>query len=430
MTLDRSIPPAVRPIEHIAIAEPRIVVAPNGVEIHILNMGQQEVVRVDMMFGTGKWHQAKLLTALFTNLMLKEGVEGMSSQEVAEQLDYYGAWLQPSATFHNSYVTLYSLNKHIGHTLPLLEKIIKHPTFPNEEFEVIRSRRKRGFIIDDEKVDVRAFNQFVRSLFGTSCPYGQYATEESFDKVEREDLVNFHANCYASGNCRIFITGRVTDEILEAIINSFGQTAWGKTIEQQESAIQAAPSAPGRYFVEKADALQSAVRIGLPVVGREHADYPKLRVLNTLLGGYFGSRLMANIREERGYTYGIGSSITTLKYASYLSVSTQTATEYTEPLIKEVFVEMERLKQELVEAEEMDMLKGYLMGEMARLFDGPFSIADAHLSLLANDMDVSYFHNMIAAIQSVTPEELRTLANRYFNIDQMYVVVAGRSQTE
>ena len=429
MILDRSIQPAVRPIEHITIAEPRIVMAPNGIEIHILDMGEQEVVRIDMMFGTGKWQQPKLLTALFTNLMLKEGVEGMSSQEVAEQLDYYGAWLQPSATFHNSYVTLYSLNKHIGHTLPLLEKIIRTPTFPIDEFEVIRSRRKQGFLIDDEKVDIRAFNKFVRSLFGDTCPYGQYATADSFDGVERNDLVNFHANCYASSNCRIFVTGRVTDDILQAIYTSFGESTWGIIIEQEEAVMQCMPATPGRYFVEKADALQSAVRIGLPVVGRDHVDYPKLRVLNTLLGGYFGSRLMANIREDKGYTYGIGSSITTLKYASYLSVSTQTATEYTEPLIKEVFVEMNRLKQELVGAEEMYMLKGYLMGEMARLFDGPFSIADAHLSLLANDMDVSYFHQMIAAVQTVTPEELRELAFRYFVFDKMYVFVAGRSET-
>ncbi len=427
MVLDRSQQPPCRQIEDISIVSPKVITMPNGMELHILDMGQQEVVRVDMMFATGKWHQPKLLVAMFTNLMLKEGVEGMTSQEVAEQLDFYGAWLQPSATFHNSYVTLYSLNKHIEHTLGLLEKIVKKPTFPDEEFQVIRSRRKQHFIIEDEKVDVKAFNKYISLLFGDDCPYGQHAEVDSFDKVERDDLEAFHKQCYSSSNCRIFLTGKVTSEIISAVEKAFGTTSWGdNTHTQIEKPFESKPQAFGRYFVEKADALQSGIRVGMSVVGREHADYPKLRILNTLLGGYFGSRLMTNIREDKGYTYGIGSNITTLKYASYLNISTEVATEYTEPTIVEVKYELERLKTELVQKDEMDTLKGYLMGEMARLFDGLFSIADAHLSLLANDMDVEYYHKMIAAIKSVTAEELQALAVKYIDVDKLYIVTAGQ----
>ncbi len=427
MELDRSQQPPCRSIEEINIVSPKVMTMPNGIELHILDMGQQEVVRVDMMFATGKWHQPKLLVAMFTNLMLKEGVKGMTSQEVAEQLDFYGAWLQPSATFHNSYVTLYSLNKHIEHTLSLLEKIVKEPTFPDEEFQVIRSRRKQHFIIEDEKVDVKAFNKYISLLFGKDCPYGQHAVVDDFDNVERDDLATFHKQCYSSSNCRIFLTGKVTPEILASVEKAFGTTAWGDNSHvQTEKPFEAKPQEFGQYFVEKADALQSGIRIGMPVVGREHEDYAKLRILNTLLGGYFGSRLMNNIREDKGYTYGIGSNITTLKYASYLNIATEVATEYTEPTIKEVKYELERLKSELVQKDEMDTLKGYLMGEMARLFDGLFSIADAHLSLLANDMDVEYYHNMIAAVKSVTAEELQGLAIKYIDVDKLYIVTAGQ----
>lgn len=425
--LDRSQMPATRPIEHIEIAEPRVLKAPNGMEIYILDMGDQEVVRIDLMFGAGKWEQQKLLVAMFTNLMLKEGVEGMTSQEVAEHLDYYGAWLQPSATFHNSYVTLYSLNKHVDKTIPVLEKIVKKPLFPEHEFDVIRNRRKQQFRVDDEKVDVKAFNKFVELLYSHDYPYGNCAKEEQFDDLTREDLVDFHARCYKSDNCRIILTGRVTDEIIDQVITHFGTDKWGEADHFEAPVYEPHCGTPGRYHVEKPDAMQSAVRIGMPLVGRTHPDYPKLRVLNTLLGGYFGSRLMANIREEKGYTYGIGSSITTLKHASYLSIATQTATEYTEPLIKEVFFEIDRLKEELVSDEEMEMMKGYLMGEMARLFDGPFSIADAHQSLLANDMTSEYYLQMIDAIKTVTAEELRELARKYLINDQFYVVVAGQS---
>ncbi|MEG1585281.1 MAG: pitrilysin family protein [Bacteroidales bacterium] len=424
--LDRKQPPVTRPIEQVNIPEPRLLKAPNGIDIYILDMGEQEVVRIDLMFGAGKWDQDKLLVAMFTNLMLKEGVEGMTAQEVAEHLDYYGAWLQPSATFHNSYVTLYSLNKHVDKTIPVLEKIIKAPSFPEYEFDVIRNRRKQQFIIDDEKVDVKGFNKFVELLYGKGYPYGNCAAEQDFDQVTREDLIDFHAKCYTSGQCKIILTGRVTDQILDQVISHFGKEAWGIENGFAKKDFTPISSAPGNYHVNKADAMQSAVRIGIPLVGRTHPDYPKLRVLNTLLGGYFGSRLMTNIREEKGYTYGIGSSITTLKNASYLSIATQTATEYTQPLIKEVFFEIDRLKQELVSAEELDMMKGYLMGEMARLFDGPFSIADAHQSLLANDMTSEYYHQMIDAIKTVSAEELQELARKYLINDQFYVVVAGQ----
>ncbi|MEG1616542.1 MAG: pitrilysin family protein [Bacteroidales bacterium] len=424
--LDRKIQPAAEPINTINIPETKVVKAPNGIDIHILDMGEQEVTRIDLMFGAGKWDQKKPLTAMFTNLLLKEGVDGLTSQEVAEQLDYYGAWLQPSATFHNSYVTLYSLNKHSKHTLPLLEKIVKTPLFNEDEFNVIRSRRKQQFLVEEERVQVQAFNKFIELLFSSEYPYGQHANLEAFDKLTADDLKEFHRSYYNSANCRIILTGRVTQEILDEVIALFGKEKWGGDLQDSAKEFSIKTATPGRYLIEKKDALQSAVRIGLPVVGREHPDYPKLRILNTLLGGYFGSRLMANIREDKGYTYGIGSSITTLKNASYLSISTQTATEYTELLIEEVFKEIERLRIEKVEEEEMLMIRGYLMGEIARLFDGPFSIADAHQSLLANNMDTSYYYQMIEAIQSITPDEILDLARKYFIKENFYVVVAGQ----
>jgi Predicted Zn-dependent peptidases len=226
------------------------------------------------------------------------------------------------------------------------------------------------------------------------------------------------------------LTGRVTREILNQVMTSFGNEPWGGDEGFHSPLFEAQPMAPGRYHVLKSDAMQSAVRFGLPIVDRSHPDYAKLRVLNTLLGGYFGSRLMTNIREEKGYTYGIGSSITTLKHSSYLSIATQTATKYTEPLIKEVFYEIDRLKKELVEDDELDMMRGYLMGEMARLFDGLFSIADAHQSLIVNHMTTEYFFRMIDAIQTVTAEELQDLARKYLIEENFYIVVAGQQTSE
>ena len=192
MNLNRASQPEISSIETINIPELKMITAPNGVEIYILNMGDQDVSRIDLMFSAGKWEQDKKLVAMFTNLLLKEGAGKYSSSQLAEMLDYYGAWLQPSATFHNSYMTLYSLNKHIKNTLPLLEMIIKNPLFEEKEFEIMVQRRKQQFCIEDEKVNVQAYNKFVEQLYGEDHPYGQYAVKEDFDKLNINDIKSFH----------------------------------------------------------------------------------------------------------------------------------------------------------------------------------------------------------------------------------------------
>ncbi|MDO5571609.1 MAG: pitrilysin family protein [Bacteroidales bacterium] len=443
--LERNIQPHTSPISSINIPEPEKIITPNGVEIFQLNLGDQDVFRIDVIFGAGKWEQKKNLVAMFTNLLLKEGVEGMSALEVAEHLDYYGAWLQPSATYHNSYVTLYSLNKYAKETLSLVEKIIKKPLFNEHEFDVIRNRRKQSFLVEEEKVQVVAFNNFIEAIFGKVHPYGKHASASDFDILNTDDLKEFHKKYYNSSNCKIVITGKITDEIMDYVINAFGKEQWGgmlvkdRLCEQETSDDKDVSNnelfcnyensyKPKEIFVEKADAMQSAIRIGMPVINRNHPDYAKLRILNTLLGGYFGSRLMANIREEKGYTYGIGSNITTLKNGSYITISTQTAVNYTQEVIKEVFNEIRKLKEELVTDEEMSMLKGYLMGEMARLFDGPFPIADAHISLIANGMDSGYYKNMIKEISDITSGDIIEMAKKYFIENNFSVIISGKKE--
>ena len=164
----------------------------------------------------------------------------------------------------------------------------------------------------------------------------------------------------------------------------------------------------------------------MPVISRTHPDYMKLRILNTVLGGYFGSRLMLNIREDKGFTYGISSSVIGLKEDAYLSVSTQTGTEYVRPLIEEVFNEIERLRKEKVPEEELKMVKSYLSGELARIFDGPFSICDAYISLIANQLDFEYYDRQFMTVQSITAEELQEVACKYFVRDKFYTSVAGQ----
>ena len=165
--------------------------------------------------------------------------------------------------------------------------------------------------------------------------------------------------------------------------------------------------------------------MGLPTIGREEPHFFALKLLCTILGGYFGSRLMSNIREEKGYTYGITSSLAALRYGSYLVISTQTGTEFTQPLIDEVFVEINRLRNELVSNDELTVVKNYLRGEMARTLDSPFSITDYYLSLTANNLSTEYFARQDQAIRRLTADDLLDVARKYLCPEQFYIVVAG-----
>lgn len=424
--LDRTNQPAIRSIESFVIPQPNVTVLPNGIELYTINMGEQEVVRIDLMFSSGKWDQKKNLTAVMTNLMLKEGAGDLSSAKIAELLDYYGSWMQSSVTQHNSYLTLYSLNKHFASLLPIIEQIIKQPAFPTEEFKTLMERQKRQYLVDCEKVENLANFASLGQLFGESHPYGKRAAAEDFDLLTIDDLKKYHQQHYHSENCRIFLTGRLNEVHQTLLTQLFGSQEWGVISRKEENTFGMTSSTEQFCKAEKAEAVQSAVRFAKMSIDRRHPDFNGLRVLNTVLGGYFGSRLMTSIREEKGYTYGIGSSLVTQQKAGYMTIATQTGVEYVEPLIEAVFEEMDKLRAEEIPQEEMERVRSYLLGEFARSFDGPFSIADAHISILANQLGFDYYGNQLKVIQAIDSAELLQLARKYLKREDFYVSVAGK----
>jgi len=417
--------PTIKPVNDIDFITPQIHTFQNGLELYAINMGEQDITRIDIMFASGKWEQQKNLCASLTNLLLKEGTSSYSSLQIAENMDYYGAWLQNSVTRHNSYITLYALNKHLEKLLPLLEEIVRQPTFPQEIFDTQLSRRRQQFKIDQQKVDALAVACSMKQLFGEDHPYGKQLTDADFDSITGYDLNEYHKMHYHSDNCKIVITGKINDRHISLFDNCFGAGKWGDGIVAQE--VNAVIN-PGLKFekIVKEDSAQSAIRISTHTINRDNPDFNNLRILNTILGGYFGSRLMLSIREEKGYTYGIGSSISAQKQGSYLSIGTQTATKYVNALIEAVFKEIKLLKEELIPEDELNRVKSYMLGDFARSFDGPFATADAQISLLANSLPQTYFRNQLESIHRITPETLLDLANKYLIEDKFHVTVAGQ----
>ena len=427
MNLNRQIPPPICPLSDIHVTYPESQRLKNGIPLHVIRAGMEDVVRFDLLIGAGQWNQTQALQAMFTNRMLREGTSSLTSQQIAEKLDYYGAMMELSSSVNCGFITLYSLNKYFPQTIELVADMLMNPTFPEKEMEVVVEVNKQRFLINSTRVEMMGRKRLNRALFGEAHPLGRYAEVEDYDRLSPEVLKSFYHQHYHSGNCSIYLSGKITPEIIQSVERALGDAPWGEVSQASSfQPITPQPEVGKRFFVEKEDALQSSIKLGGFVMDRLHPDFLKARVMVTLFGGYFGSRLMSNIREDKGYTYGIGAGIVTYPGVSVLAISTEAANEYAESVITEVYKEMDRLCNDRVPQTELDMVKNYMLGDWCRSYEGPFSLSDAWIYAETGGLDKEFFVRSIDAIQSITCEEVQALAQKYLCKENLIEVIAGK----
>lgn len=424
--MNRKIQPEIQTLKDFRILPPVRTTLPNGIPLTVINAGEQDVVRMDILFGGGRWQQSQKLQALFTNRMLREGTKKYTAATIAGKLDYYGSWLELSSSSDYAYITVYSLNKYVAETLEVVESMIKEPLFPEKELHTILDTNIQQYLVNTSKVDFLAHRNLLQSLYGEQHPCGKVVVEEDYHAITPEVLRNFYERYYHSGNCSIFLSGKVTEDIIRRVKDTFGSPFGQYQLQTSKLNFPYIAVPEKRIFTEREDAMQSAVKMGYTTITREHPDYLKLRVLMTVFGGYFGSRLMSNIREEKGYTYGISAGIMFYPDSGLLIVSTETDNEYVEPLIQEVYHEIDRLHQEVVPVEELSMVRNYMLGEMCRSYESAFSLSDAWIFIATSGLGDDYFSRSLQAVQEVTPAELQDLAQRYLCKEKLKEVIAGK----
>lgn len=424
---DRTQQPSIKTLDKIELALPEQRTMLNGVPLNIIKLGEQDVVRLDLIFKGGRYQQTKPLQAMFTNRMLREGTQTFTSIEIAEKLDYYGAWLELSSTTEYSFLTLYSLNKYFSQTLEVIESIIKEPIFPEKELKTTLHVNKQQFLVNSTKVDFISQKYFNLSVFGPEHPSGNTMTADDYDHLTPGLLHDFYSRHYNSGNCSIYLSGKVTTDIIHAVTNAFGASEWGDNTEKVNLvAYPVSKSGEHRLFIEQNDAMQSSIRLGSLAMERTNPDYLQMRVLMTLFGGYFGSRLMSNIREDKGYTYGISAGILFYPGTGIFMISTEADNKYVDNIIKEVYHEMDVLKSELVTNEELSIVKNYMLGNMCRSYEGPFSIADAWIFIESAQLDKAYYQRSLDAVLSITRQDIKNLAEKYLHKESLTEVIAGK----
>lgn len=414
----------MQPPRRINFPQPDFFCLSNGIKVYQFNAGTQDVISIELVFAAGSWFQKKPFTAMATNLMLREGTRNFSAQELSESLDYFGAHFENTTERDNAYVTLYSLNKHLANTLPLLSEIVKNPLFPGDEYSVLAGKQRQMLEVNRQKVNFLARTQFNSILFGNNHPYGMYLVPNDIGKVNNADLADFHKLHYHSGNCSIIVAGLIKQGLINDLEAYFGGNDWSGN---PGNPIQYLPSGSDQktHFHVKEGAMQSAIRMGGIMFSRNHPDFAGMKVLNAILGGYFGSRLMNNLREDKGYTYGIGSSVVPLRHGGYFVISGEVGAGVTKEALSEITFELNRLCNEPVGESELSLVRSYLTGEMLRAVDGPFAQADMYRDLIEDGLDISHFEELIDTVQHINSQQLQDLAIRYLNPVNLFTLVVG-----
>jgi predicted Zn-dependent peptidase len=395
----------------------------NGVEVYAYEGGAQEVLLVDMVFDAGNTYEQKNWVAAATNFLLKNGTSTKSSFEITDAFEFYGAHLNRTCTNETATVTLHCLTKHFEEVIPLMGEIISEATFPEKEIAILKQNQIQRLLLNLKKGDFIANRLIDEYLFGFQHPYGKYSVEEDYKNINREDLVQFYEQYYKQGKCVIFIAGKLPTNIQSLLNKYVGQLPLNKKeIKEQVHPIVSA-SQKKYSIINDAASVQGSIRLARPFPTRHHPDFPAAQVLNNIFGGFFGSRLMSNIREDKGYTYGIHSYLQNYKHAGVWMVSTDAGKDVCKATIEEVYKEMKRLRETLVEPDELKLVKNYMLGALLGDLDGPFQIISRWKSYLLNDLNEEYFYRTIKVVREVKPEEILALANTYLKEEDFYELV-------
>ncbi|MEO8885376.1 MAG: pitrilysin family protein [Mucilaginibacter sp.] len=423
--IDRKTAPDFKAIDNINLIRPQHTQLANGCNVYSFNSGDQELVRIEWIFNNLRFDPAKPLLNMAVNSMLTEGTGKLTAAEIADKVDFYGAFLQVDYGFDHSQVTLYSLNKHLKNTLHIIKDILTDSVFPEKELETFVRNQQQKLQVSLQKNDVLARREFNKALYGNTI-YGLNTELDTYKTLHREDMLAFFKQMYQPSNCTLVIAGKVDEASLKLLIDTFdnGWENGSKPADNSQPDLQ--PSAEHFYFIEKPDALQSAIRMGMPLINRLHPDFPALQVLNTVLGGYFGSRLMNNIREDKGYTYGIGSGMSSFKQTGALFIATEVGADVCKAAVVEIEKEINLLKTDLVPDDELELVRNYMLGSLLGSLENVFSHADKFKNLYFSGLDYDYYERYTQTVKTITAPELLQLANKYLNFDEFYKVIVGK----
>lgn len=422
---NRTIAPDFKEIKGINLVEPEKLVYPNGLKTFIFQALDLDLIKLEFTFDNILLKEQLAILNPVLSSMLKEGTKTLTSKEIADTVDFYGAYLMPEYSFDQSSLTVYTMHKYVDKVLPILADILQNSIIPQSELDTNIRNNKQSLQISLQKNDVLARRNFYKEVFqGTR--YGVLPTEEIYDSISRDAILALYRRQIQPSNCNLFVAGNVDDKIKNLISTFFGKEWENKEELYKPARLEFGSYTTELYIEEKPDALQSAVRLGGLTINRRDADFPALQFVNTLFGGFFGSRLMRNIREEKGYTYSIGSYIGNLRHTGFITIASEVGVDVTKQTLAEIQKEFEILRQEKTSEDEIGLVRNYMQGMLLGSLESIFSHVDKFKAVYFSGLDNDYYSYYSDVIKNMDASKVQDIAIRYFDYDKLFKVVVGK----
>ncbi len=426
MHLDRTQSPAFQAIQNVRLPTVQTSTLTNGVPLHLIAVAHQPVLRLECIFEAGTWHeQDRPASAFFAIKMLSEGTTARSSAQISEAFDRHGAFLELNSGPDRASVVVHCLTKFLANVLPLLRELLTEPTFPQKELDDLRNITLQNLRVNFEKNAYLAGVLFRAKLFGADHPYGRSQQPEAVEQIDRAAVIAFYERVVRNRPFQVLLAGQATEHEVRLIDHELGRLPVSAGALTPSDNPVAATDNRLPLLADKPDSIQSSIRVGRRLFTRAHPDYFNMLVTNEILGGYFGSRLMKNIREEKGFTYGISSNMPSFRRDGYFIIGTDVNKENTQQTLDEIRKEIRVLQTELVSAAELETVQNYMAGEFVGSLNTPFEIADRYKVILLDGLPADFLTNYIPRLRAVTPEDIRVTAERYLADDKLQEVVVG-----
>lgn len=419
--MNRKAAPILKPIDHISFVKPSVKELTANCEWVCINDSSDPTISLTLYFDAATITDELLVASSTVNLLLS-GNQTRKSTQIQEEIAHLGGIISMNVSKEYSSMSIFCLSENFDAIMEIVYREINEATFPKSEIEDWSRDAKQSYLVNSEKVGVLASRLASHYLYKNDERYSRIVRSiEDYDRLSSEILRAYHQEFILKGLKRVVCVGNLNDKLSEK---------WGSKLkiwssERQVTLLDKVQNEAGYFYKEKEGAVQSALRIYLPFHNRTHNDFSGVLILQTILGGYFGSRLMSNIREDKGYTYGINSGISELMKVAYLYIVTDVKKEAREATLVEVKKEIERLRTELIPDEELDLVRNFLLGELLKAADGTDAVMNLFMSVHPFGLTLDFFNEYMNTIRTISAQQLKELAIKYLDMERATIVYVG-----
>jgi len=428
-SLDRSVRPQSQPVPKVRLPEFQKATLSNGLNIWMVEDHSLPLAAMNLVIQAGSDHDPldKPGIASMAAEVLDEGTTTRNALQISDELDFIGANMNVRSTFDGTFLSLNTLTKHMDKALDVYLDVLTNATFPEKEFVRLKEQRLTSLLQQKDRPGTIANLSFNYIIYGVQHPYGNdpSGSEQSISSMTRDDLVSFYQTYYRPNNATLIVVGDVTLKDIATRLER-GLASWkSTTIPAFQHRPASSVEKRSVYLIDKPGAAQSEIRIGYPAVARNSPDFFPITIMNRVLGGQFTSRLNLNLREKRGFSYGVRSAFQFNKYPGPFVASGGVTTAKTDSSLQEFMYEIGKMYREGVTADELQFVKKSLTGSFALGFETPAQIAGAIQNVVLYSLPENYYQTYLENIERVALDQVQRVATKYLDTSKMAVVIVG-----